>query len=189
MGLTVKCDNESFSCSYGNWNRILITVIYATIEYMEKYNYSTTEEELYEKESLSILTGYYKRIPSEKFANKDWEWLCNCFDIEEFINSLIYFDIKGLYCLCNQGEKDRYFSIGDSYDIWDLFSKIKPFIPQTIPTYISNSELVSKRLSRVFSTLESQENNNNINVNYEAICQLEKVFQESVLKDKKITLF
>ena len=187
MGITIKYDDESYSCSYGNWNKLLITVIFATYNYLENYDY--TEDDLEEKENLVIFTGYFKRISPENFAHKDWDWLCECFDIEEFINSLIHFDIKGLYSLCNQGEKDRYFSVGDSYDICELFSKIKPFIPKTIPTNISNSELVSKRLSRVFSTFETPENNYLINVNYQSICQLEEVFKESVIKDKKIALF
>ena len=43
-----------------------------------------------------------------------------------YLNSLNYFDISGLFCICNQN-KHGYYSPGNSLDICILFDKIKPF--------------------------------------------------------------
>ena len=45
-----------------------------------------------------------------------------------FNDAFIHFDLGGLYSLCNKNDYEGYYSIGNSYDICELFLKIKPFI-------------------------------------------------------------
>jgi hypothetical protein len=44
------------------------------------------------------------------------------------IDSLIYFNINGLYALCNKSDCEGYYSPGNSSDICQLLDLIKPFI-------------------------------------------------------------
>jgi hypothetical protein len=73
---------------------------------------------------------------------------------------LIYFGVGGVYALCNKMDCEGYYSVGNSYDILELFKLIKPFI--------------------INKTDNLETHGNEI---YNCIIQVEKVFQESV--DKK----
>ncbi len=50
---------------------------------------------------------------------------CDKFDS---IDALIYFNINGLYALCNKSDCEGYYSPGNSSDICQLLDLIKPFI-------------------------------------------------------------
>ena len=67
------------------------------------------------------------------------------------MNSLNYFDISGLFCICNKNE-DGYYSPGNSLDICILFDKIKPFTQKYgIYDYIYSSQLHMTCLQEIFT--------------------------------------
>ena len=73
-------------------------------------------------------------------------------------NTLIYFNIGGLYTLCNKSDCEGYYSVGNSYDILHLITLIKPFI------------------------------NKDYDCLYENIDIIEKIFQESIKKNKIVII-
>ena len=78
-----------------------------------------------------------------------------------FIDTLVFFNISGLYAFCNKSDCEGYYSVGNSYDICQLFKLIKNF-------YIVDKEVF-------------QDINKTIN-------KIKKIFQESVRKRKIITI-
>jgi hypothetical protein len=75
----------------------------------------------------------------------------------EIIDILIFFGVGGVYSFCNKSDCDGYYSVGNSYDICELFKLIKPFL-------IKNKENMDSRDNDV----------------YKFITEVEKVFQESI---------
>ena len=79
----------------------------------------------------------------------------------ELIDVLIFFGVGGLFSLCNKSDCEGYYSVGNAYDICELFHIIKPF-------------LIEKS--------DSPDNYANI------ITQVEDVFKESVEISQKILI-
>jgi hypothetical protein len=75
----------------------------------------------------------------------------------DIIDILIFFGVGGLYSFCNKSDCEGYYSVGNAYDICELFKLIKPFL-------IKNKE-----------NLDSPDNDI-----YKFVTEIEKVFQESV---------
>jgi len=79
----------------------------------------------------------------------------------DLIDILIFFDVGGLFSFCNKSDCEGYYSVGNSYDICELFNIIKPFI--------NNTDLPDNYL-------------------YNTITQVEEVFQESVKIKQKVLI-
>lgn len=143
MGVDLYCDNLSFSCSYGYWNNIRMNIILATFDYIQfKFE---KDEELYknitDQENENYIGDYsnynsYKNYLLE-FIKAFSLSRITCNGIDKFIylttnlsyiDALIYFDIGGLYSLCNKTDCEGYYSVGNSIDICQLFDLIEPFI-------------------------------------------------------------
>ena len=62
-----------------------------------------------------------------------------------FIDTLVFFNISGLYAFCNKSDCEGYYSVGNSYDICQLFKLINNF-------YIDKeyTKYTSKRLKKIF---------------------------------------
>ena len=185
MGIDITCNEKSFSCGYGSWNKIRIATIIATAEYL-KYLKTTNqfEERTYPYVSLEIinefmseLISYGKEPKQEQEQEQDVEqeqeqeqdvkqeqnlvglFLGNC--TLELIDVLIFFGLGGLFSLCNKSDCEGYYSVGNAYDICELFHLIRPFL---------------------IENLDSPDNYANV------ITQIEDVFKESVEISQKILI-
>jgi len=151
MGLDIVCVDNSFSSSYGYWNTIRETIIKATFDYIvDKFQ---KDEELYKNITNEDDDENYIGEGSNYFIHKTNinkiiniiskpSVITNVFDnghnlVPKFLNlitnisyidSLIYFDIGGLYALCNKSDCEGVYSVGNSYDIILLFDLIEPFL-------------------------------------------------------------
>jgi hypothetical protein len=142
MGVDFYCVNATFGCSYGTWNEIRQTVIISTFEYIQdKFQ---REKELYENitdeenENFIGEGSNYNCYKHDLIELMDKMKCTNAFDgangVNNFmflckkIDALIYFDIGGLYSLCNKNDCDGFYSVGNSIDICQLFDLIEPFI-------------------------------------------------------------
>jgi hypothetical protein len=152
MGVDFYCGETTFGCSYGRWNNIREDVIQATLEYIkEKFK---TDKELYgsltENDVKWIGKGsiYYsymddinemiRQIESYKYNARFFSepellkpFLSVTIDNYSFIDALIYFDIGGLFVLCNKSDCDGLYSVGNSMDICKLFNLIEPNMKNT----------------------------------------------------------
>lgn len=138
MGIDLYCGDKNFCCSYGTWHNIRIELIKATFEYLEVHFAVTDYEEgTHEQGSMRALKQYIEKIQNGSvikesvFGNKE----SNLFDLFstysrllEFVDLLIEFGVGGIYSLCNKSDCEGFYSVGNSYDICELFKLIKPFL-------------------------------------------------------------
>lgn len=164
MRFELICNDKLFYCSASYWNNIRSNIIKATFDYIE---YKIIKDGILDKNldsdsDLEIdsyldsdfdtcdktISEYYHHIKTI-YNLKDFLRLeTNNINIGNFIklshytlysNSLNYFDVIGLFYICEQKE---YYSPGNSLDIFILFDKIKPFTKKYgIYDYIYSEEL------------------------------------------------
>ena len=139
MGVDFYCDKQEFSCSYGRWDIIRITILNATFNYIKDeinnigatlnnndiYNYY-----VYKLKDLIKLNEDYKNNTEIGELSVNY-FISSIDDVEQFI----YFNILGIYVLCNKSDSDGYYSPGNSLDIICLLDLIKQ--------YLINSEVYS----------------------------------------------
>ena len=192
MGIDLHCVDNSFGCSYGGWHTIRETIIKASLEYIiekfkkdeELYTDITDEEdENYINEGSSyyfhkkIITNIISQISLPSVNTNISPYNSNI--LLQFLNlasqlstidSLIYFNIGGLYALCNKSDCEGFYSVGNAHDIVLLFDTIEPFFKQNYEKYNNHCyECVyitegrfSDRLYDVFK--ESTEKNQKITI-------------------------
>lgn len=180
MGIDLHCGEISFGSSYTGWNELRLIIIQATIDYIqdkfqkdyELYNNLTDDDDNWIGEGSDY--DYFKRqindlftsIKNEK-ASMPFNNSINCFvnkvRSNSQIDALVYFDIYGLYSLCNKNDCEGYYSPGNSVDICNLLDLIKPFI---------------KNIDEdVYGTIYEASSN-----------ELYKLFKESVITNQKIRI-
>jgi hypothetical protein len=149
MGLDFHCGNVSFGSSYSGWNAIRRDVVKATLDYIQdKFK---NDFELYKdlpkqdpnwigegssyncyKNEIIELIDSMKLINNQIVFGMEYDNTIGNFITAtrkiSFIDALIYFDIGGLYSLCNKGDCEGYYSVGNSLDICLLFDLIQPFV-------------------------------------------------------------
>ena len=182
MGVDLICSSKSFSCGYGFWNLIRTAAIIATSDYLkDQLTKTNLEEGTYPYVSLQNINGFMDELlsynknkeKSEESSEEDEVstpiptendeeipiiglFLGNCsLQVQDL---LIYFGLGGLYSLCNKMDCEGCYSVGNAYDILELFKLIKPFIINKT----DNLEIGTE------------------NEIYNSIIHVEKVFQESV---------
>ena len=158
MGIHIYCDEKEYSCSYGSWDKFRMATINATFKYIKSY-ISLTEMSEYDKVYADNLLEFIDKIESE--TNLDIDIFFNYCKQSPFVDTLVFFNISGLYAFCNKSDCEGYYSVGNSYDICQLFKLIKNF-------YIVDKEFF-------------KDINKTIN-------KIKKIFQESVRKRKIITI-
>lgn len=151
MGVDFHCGDVSFGCGYSTWNDIRIDIIKATFNYIldkfqKDYNLykdldtddknwigEGSEHYIYKMEILKIIetTRVGEKRTSAVFQIE------TDYTINNFINTtrtlshvdaLIYFNIGGLFSLCNKSDNQGYYSPGNAVDICQLFDLIEPFV-------------------------------------------------------------
>lgn len=187
MGVDFYCGDVTFGCSYGRWDDLRQTVIRATFDYIQdKFQ---REEELYknitdEEDNNYIGKGStydcYKNDIKGAIKLMESMTSTNVFGINNTVNNfislckslshidaLIYFDIGGLYSLCNKSDCEGYYSVGNSIDICQLFDLIEPFIKKNNEDWYGAIYEADKR---------PMDN------------RLYDLFKESAIKNKKISI-
>jgi hypothetical protein len=175
MGIDLYCGDKNFGCSYGNWHNIRIELIKATFEYLEVH-FAVTEykEGTHEHGSMTALKQYIQKIENgsvikESIFGNNKSNLLDSFNMYlgllEFVDLLIEFGVVGIYSLCNKSDCQGFYSIGNSYDICELFKLVKPFL-------LKNKE-----------DLDAEEN-----WLYRNIDDLIDVFKESVEKNEMVRI-
>ena len=182
MGIDLTCSSKCFSCGYSFWNLIRTAAIIATSDYLkDELTKTNLEDGTYPYVSLKnindfmdeLLTYNKNKELSEETTEEDEVstpiptendeeipiiglFLGNCsLQIQDL---LIYFGVAGLYALCNKMDCEGCYSVGNAYDILELFKLIKPFIINKTDNLETDPE----------------------NEIYNSIIEFEKVLQESV---------
>jgi len=141
MGIDIGCIEQHYSCGYGYWNLLRTEVIRATNEYLKVHislnpAEEDTNDKIHQKEILEFLdtilntnASYSNNVFGVPIQTKATpvDVLINICDLQK-LDLLIYFGIGGLFAFCNKSDCEGYYSVGNSYDICELFSLIKPFV-------------------------------------------------------------
>lgn len=166
MGIDLYCVEKKFGCSYSYWHNIRNSVIKATLIYI---SINLDKDKINKDNNELIYSNILKNIVSEiERQTKDENYLGYfvkiCHNIPN-IDSLIYFELQGLASFCNKSDCEGLYSVGDSYNICELFKIIKPYL-------IKNMEVIESEDNHIYHNIE----------------QLEKVFQESFEKRTNIVI-
>ena len=192
MGVDFTCDEKSIGFSYGGWHNVRCTILEATLAYLDQRFAEILAKPVKEEESdwetmhiQSAAKNLQKHINEiRENANKkkqtkpgslfeigirEHNHILDCFinTIWEnyFIDLLIEFGVGGIYALCNKSDCEGFYSVGNSYDIHELLTTIRPFL-------LKNTE-----------NLESGDN-----WLYDAAGDLIDMFQESIEKKKIVMI-
>ena len=191
MGVDFHCGDVGFGCSYGGWNEIRINIIKATFNYIldkikkdyELYKDLSTDDanwigegseyNIYKMNILKIIES--TRVGEKKISavfQIETDYTINNFinttRTLSHVDALIYFNIAGLFSLCNKSDNEGFYSSGNAVDICQLFDLIEPFIKNiSEDTYYS----IYIREDRTFSNC------------------LYDLFKESACKNKKISIY
>jgi hypothetical protein len=155
MGVDFYCGDCVFHSSYGGWDSVRRQIMKSCFDYITD-KFANTNVNVEEDDDTGENTSYHRHmnnikqiiaIVEEASAPKSTPDICatNIMtfikainnDVNVFvsacnklnsIDSLIYFDINGLYALCNKSDCEGYYSPGNSSDICQLLDLIKPFV-------------------------------------------------------------
>jgi hypothetical protein len=148
MGIDLYCNDKTFGTSYGHWGSIRISIIKSTIDYIQDKFEKDTElyknidegeenwigegsayycymKDLNELRDIIILTQKSKVTEFDMpFDNTVNNFISLCRH-SKYMDALNYFEIGGLFALCNQSDCEGYYTPGNSLDICYLFDKIQ----------------------------------------------------------------
>jgi hypothetical protein len=157
MGLDLYCNNESWGCTYSGVHIVRKYFIKATIKYMEQID-NNKELPFYEplKSFRNIcdferkkdeddgqfdgnkkqVIDFLKSLLPEKINTEMFDWIrplnINYQPWNKTPFSLSYFGLFGLKTFVNHSDCDGYFTVGNSYDILGLLSRIGNFLFEEI---------------------------------------------------------
>lgn len=155
MGVDFYCGDYVFHSSYSGWDEIRRQIMKSTFDFVsdkfakDQLNYANVDED--DEDYIGENSSYYRRMneikqliacvesnATAKPNNNVFDFVRACNECDYF-DTLIYFDINGLYALCNKSDCEGYYSHGNSTDICHLLDLIKPFIK-------ANNEYVYERI-------------------------------------------
>ena len=171
MGIDLYCNDVTFYCSYSYWNTIRERIIMATLDYItnkfqkdsELYSEQNTDDENYIGEGSNYYI--YKNMITDIITELKKPSLItniifkNTNLIEKFskltvntanIDALNYFDIGGLYSLCNKSDCSGYYTSGNAVDIIELLNLIEPFVKKYDDIYFSIYDIEGKCNNRLY---------------------------------------
>lgn len=163
----IYCENESMFCNRTYFCRIRTVIIEATCKYIKTHLVSFDDENKEDMTERKLLLSCFDEISEDSRTLDRFTYYCQKIF---FVNLLSKFGIYGIFALCNKSDdngyyKNGYFSIGNSYDICELFKAIKPFFN------VDNVNL-----------------NSEDNFLYDSVISLEKIFQEGLDKKHIVTI-
>ena len=188
MGIDLTCDEATFGCSYSGWHTVREFIIKATFDYIidkfakdkELYKDITNEDDenyigegshyfMYSNRINILITTLNLPNPTilSNFNMNTFNGLLTKFltltsNNLDNTDALIYFDIGGLYALCNKSDCEGFYSVGNSKDIVLLFDLIEPFVKKDDSFYegIYEESFSGNKLYDVFK--QSVENNKKV---------------------------
>lgn len=118
----------NFSFSYGNWKSIREIIIKISFSQVQLMINDTKKSNDYAEEIYSqIMKKMIKNIFSHKLEEGTSlaEILCLYMHNPLNLDALIYYELGGLYALCNKRDNEGYYTPGNSLDICNLLDEIE----------------------------------------------------------------
>lgn len=175
MGVDFYCVKKTFKMSYSSWGELRSNIIKATLHYIQDkfdkdkqcYNDVKQGEENYIGEGseyycyMNYLYELKKIVLEQKPVKNEFgmtldntliNFVRMCNDVN-IMNALNYFEIGGLFVLCNQSDCEGYYTPGNSLDICSLLDRIEPFIKNYGYDFIYEEE-EDRGVNTVYSVFE-----------------------------------
>lgn len=171
MSFNIKCGNLVHYSSYKTWNNLRRITIKSTFDYINsKLNNNSSKNDkdlnyiIYKKSIHNLIKSMKLGEKQTLFGTSIDMTLHNFNQIMSnisYINALIFFNIIGLYFLCNKNDFDGLYSPGNAMDICNLFDLIEPFIKNNSEEiyaiiYIDGGEEFGKKLYDLFKMSASE---------------------------------
>ena len=131
MGVDFICGNVTLSFTYSFWNHIRLNIFEAFIKYSESLCITNDNDEppsiefRHHVELAELLNRIYIAKQNITNANDDDSYLV-IFEKISDINMLIYFNLSGIYTLLHKSDCEGFYSVGNSYDIYEMIQLVKP---------------------------------------------------------------
>ena len=130
MGVDLLCDGCSYYSAYHNWDKMRMELLRATVKYLE-----TSDINLRRLNNHTEQVPYYD-IVDGFLAHKDDLTDIGVFmqmseKVNDFDNTLIYFDVYGLHALLNKSYCNGVYSPGNAMDICKLIELVGPHVAET----------------------------------------------------------
>ena len=166
MGIDLYCGDTTFGCSYSSWNNIRNSLIEATFEYLEvHFGLNEYEEGTSEYGAMMGLKEYIQKIYNSSKNEKLIENFIVYSKLLEFVDLLIQFGVGGIYSLCNKSDNEGYYSVGNSYDIYDLLKVVKPFLLKNRDNIYDEKNWIYNCIDNLINVFkESIEKNENVRI-------------------------
>lgn len=147
MGVDFYCENYNFSTSYSRWNEIRLSILTATLNYL---NYTFDNNNVKSSNDADNYNYFMNKIKTVIEINKNYQKTYGELCVNYFISSLketesfIYFNVFGIYVLFNKSDCEGFYSPGNALDICYLLNLIKPYMINTTEfntVYVNNSSV------------------------------------------------
>jgi hypothetical protein len=140
MAVDIVCNGDSHNCSIACWVEFRSIIIKASFEYLKTHlNNKKFENSSKENINKNDILEMIHRIESQILNTPNSyepNLLIKAFSIScgfNTVDTLIYFGVGGLFAFCHKYDVECYYSVGNSYDICELFKLIEPFFKKFIP--------------------------------------------------------
>jgi hypothetical protein len=125
MGIDLYCGDCNFNCNYRGWSNIREGIIIATFKYINTIcSDNKTDERNICRQFHNDLRDLNDLNNANSFILSSFYDVCN----SRTIDALIYARVGGIYSLINKSDCEGLYSVGNSYDICELFKLIKPYL-------------------------------------------------------------
>jgi len=126
MGITIQCESLQYSCGYSFWNTVREEIAKAAIEHL-RVNHNKMEEagetDSYNYRQLSNVIEYADENNCGTIP--DFMYLLENMD---FLNTLIYYNLGGVYSIINKSDDTGYYTAGNSLDIVQTIDIVSEYI-------------------------------------------------------------
>lgn len=125
MEINVHDDNKEVNFSYGNWKSMREIIVKISFFHLESIlnNPKNKGHKLHEKIMRNLIKSMFgqKLEPDTNLSELVTVYMHNSFNLD----ALIYYEMGGLYALCNKRDNEGYYTPGNSLDICNLLDEIE----------------------------------------------------------------
>jgi hypothetical protein len=129
MDFDLNSHDEEFIFSLEKWKSIREIIIKITFFHMQtilddtENNFESERDYIYEKIMRKLIKSIFskKLDPDVSLSDIVTLYMHNSLNL----NTLIHYEIGGLYALCNKKDNEGYYTPGNSLDICNLFDEIE----------------------------------------------------------------
>jgi hypothetical protein len=153
MGTHMYCESTTYptteyASSYRGWNNLKKYIVNIFTNYLFEWihTYDDCIEELYQKEYkielFNLLKEYDLYTLKKELSDICINELISIF--KKYKNALSCFGFFGIYALINKEDNFGYYSVGNSFDIYELYNLLENYVNEEYLELFNSSKLLFK---------------------------------------------